>query len=98
MSADAVLPSLPTTRVERRCCHTPWGLKIETWRLVHTRTLPAESARLPFALLLEEETAALGAIPRTATDQDDTLEAPLDGDVTNDRPPVVQADDPEDQS
>jgi len=46
MSAAGVAPPVPHTRVERRCRQTPWGIKIETWRLVDTRTLPAESVRL----------------------------------------------------
>lgn len=83
MSAAGILPPLPHTRVERRCRQTPWGIKIETWRLVDTRTLPAESARLPFSLLFHETAGTeVGAVPVAANDQADTLEAVVDGDIT----------------
>ncbi|HVV52513.1 MAG TPA: hypothetical protein VHO06_22795 [Polyangia bacterium] len=88
MSAAGVLPPHPHTRVERRCRQTPWGIKIETWRLVDTRTLPAESARLPFSLLFEETAAAgdLGAVPSVTDDDAVTLEAPVDDDATSENP------------
>ncbi len=91
MSAAAVFPPQPPhTRVERRCRQTPWGIKIETWRLVETRTLPVESARLPFSLLFEETASdGLGAIPCSTSDDAVTLEAPVDDDVTSESPAPV---------
>lgn len=88
MSAAGVIPPVPHSRVERRCRQTPWGIKIETWRLVDTRTLPSESARLPFSVLFEETAAAseLGAVPFAANDQADTLRFAVDGDVTVENP------------
>jgi hypothetical protein len=93
MSAAGVAPPVPHTRVERRCRQTPWGIKIETWRLVDTRMLPAESARLPFSVLFEEPADAteLGAVPSASNDQADTLRLPIDGDVTVEDPPPAYA-------
>jgi hypothetical protein len=91
-AAGVVLPRLPHARVERRCRQTPWGIKIETWRLVDTRTLPAESARLPFSVLFEETASAeVGAIPSAPNDDAVTLEAPVDDDVTNENPAPAYA-------
>lgn len=93
MSVPGLIPpQLPHTRVERRCRQTPWGIKIETWRLVDTRTLPVESARLPFSVLFEEAAGAeIGALPCALNDQAVTLEAPLDGDETNENPAPAYA-------
>ena len=93
MSAVAVVPQVPHGRVERRCRQTPWGMKIETWRLVDTRTLPHESAYLPFFVLFEEpaEASELGAVPCGSDDQADTLRLPVDGDVTVEDPPPAYA-------
>jgi hypothetical protein len=93
MSAAGDVPSGPHTRVERRCRQTPWGIRIETWRLVDTRTLPAESARLPFSVLFEgpADATELGAVPSASDDQADTLRLPIDGDVTVEDPPSAYA-------
>ncbi|HVZ88936.1 MAG TPA: hypothetical protein VHG72_18350 [Polyangia bacterium] len=93
MSAAGVVPPIPRTRVERRCRQTPAGIKIETWRLVDTRTLPAESAGLPFSVLFEEavDVTELGAVPSASNDQADTLRLPVDGDVTVENPPPAYA-------
>lgn len=91
MSAANVLPPLPHTQIERRCCRTPWGIKIETWRLVESRTLPTESARLPFSVLFDEG-AEMGAVPCATNDQADTLESPPDSEVTREHPAPPHAD------
>lgn len=97
MSAAGVLPPLPHTQIERRCCRTPWGIKIETWRLVESRTLPTESARLPFSVLFDEG-AEMGAVPCAANDQADTLESPPDSDVTSENPAPLYADNESEES
>jgi hypothetical protein len=70
-------PGSAPTSVERRARRLPWGIEVQTWRLVETRTLPTESARLPLSLLFEEE-ADRGAVPCTQNDQADTLESPAE--------------------
>jgi hypothetical protein len=72
--------------VERRWSRGPWGIKIETWRLVETRTLPTESACLPLSVLFDDDGGERGAIPCAANDQADTLETPPDDEVTRELP------------
>ena len=72
-------------RVERRWSRGPWGIQIETWRLVETRTLPSESASLPLSVLFDDE-GEHGAVPSTRDDQADTLETPPDNEMTGEHP------------
>jgi hypothetical protein len=90
MSAASVLPPPPHTQIERSCCRTPVGIKIETWRLVESRTLPTESVRLPFSVLFDENTE-MGAVPCVPNGQADTLESPPDSDVTRENPAAPYA-------
>jgi hypothetical protein len=100
VSAAAVpSPTAPPRKLERRWSRLPWGIEIQTWRLVHTRTLPAESASLPLAAIFaDDEEAELGAIPMDANDQADTLESSPEGDITEESPaPSYHADETEKQ-
>jgi hypothetical protein len=72
-------------RVERRWSRGPWGIQIETWRLVETRTLPTESACLPLSVLFDDE-GEHGAVPCPRNDQADTLETPPDDEITREHP------------
>ena len=45
MSASCVTRKVER-RIERRTRLQSWGIEIETWQLVGTRTLPGECARL----------------------------------------------------
>ncbi|HVV53344.1 MAG TPA: hypothetical protein VHO06_27050 [Polyangia bacterium] len=98
MSSAAVpLPPPAPKRVERRWSRLPWGIEIQTWRLVQTRTLPAESESLPLAAIFaDDEEAELGAIPTDANEQADTLESSPEGDITQESPaPAYRADETE---
>jgi hypothetical protein len=80
-------PTAPPKKVERRWSRLPWGIEIQTWQLVQTRTLPAESASLPLAAIFaDDEEGELGAIPTDANDQADTLESTPEGDITEESP------------
>jgi hypothetical protein len=82
MSAAGInSPSAPK-KVERRWSRLPWGIEIQTWRLVETRTLPAESVSLPLSVLFDDD-AELGAVPCAHNDQADTLEWPPSEDITH---------------
>ena len=81
MSAAGITPPSAPKKVERRWSRLPWGIEIQTWRLVETRTLPAESASLPLSALLDDD-PDLGAVPCAHNDQADTLETPPGEDVT----------------
>jgi hypothetical protein len=48
MSASCVTRKVER-RIERRTRLQSWGIEIETWQLVGTRTLPSECARLSSA-------------------------------------------------
>lgn len=65
-------------RIERRTRLQSWGIEIETWQLVGTRTLPRECARLPLSTIFADPDE--GATPAALTD-DDTLETPI-GEIT----------------
>jgi hypothetical protein len=98
VSAAAVPPPpAPPKRVERRWSRLPWGIEIQTWQLVRTRTLPAESESLPLAAIFaDDEEAELGAVPMDVNDQADTLESSPEGDITQESPaPSYQMDDRE---
>jgi hypothetical protein len=81
MSAPGIIPPSTPKKVERRWSRLPWGIEIQTWRLVETRTLPAESASLPLSSLFDDD-AELGAVPSAHDDQADTLESPPGEDIT----------------
>jgi hypothetical protein len=81
MSAAGITPPSTPKKVERRWSRLPWGIEIQTWRLVETRTLPAESASLPLSSLFDDD-AELGAVPCAHSDQADTLESPPGDDIT----------------
>ena len=86
-TASVPPPTSPPKKVERRWSRLPWGIEIQTWQLVQTRTLPAESASLPLAAIFaDDEEAELGAIPMDANDQADTLESSPEGDITQESP------------
>jgi hypothetical protein len=77
-------PGRAPTSVERRARRLPWGIEVQTWRLVETRTLPTESARLPLSLLFDED-AERGAVPCAPNDLADTLELPAE-EITRENP------------
>ncbi len=80
-------PTAPPKRLERRWSRLPWGIEIQTWRLVQTRTLPAESASLPLAAIFpDDDEAELGAIPADVNEDADTLESSPEGDITQESP------------
>lgn len=74
MKSSAVLKN---SVIERRATVRPWGIELQIWRLVDTRTLPSVSVQLPIATLLDPA----DDLPPPASDEDDdtdeTLEAPL---------------------
>jgi hypothetical protein len=72
--------ALASKPIERRWSRHPWGIEIQTWRLVETRTLPAESTSLPLSALFDDE-VEVGAVPSAQNDDADTLETPVE-DVT----------------
>jgi hypothetical protein len=74
MSASCV-----TRRIERRTRLQTWGIEIETWQLLDTRTLPTECARLPLSTIFDDPNQ--GAVPATLTDDEETLETPI-GEIT----------------
>jgi hypothetical protein len=78
MSASCVTRKLER-RIERRTRLQSWGIEIETWQLVGTRTLPSECARLPLSTIFADPDQ--GATPAALTDDDDTLETPI-GEIT----------------
>jgi len=78
MSASCVTRG-PERRIERRTRLQSWGIEIETWQLVGTRTLPSECARLPLSTIFADPDQ--GATPAALTDDDDTLETPI-GEIT----------------
>lgn len=78
MSASCVTRRLER-RIERRTRLQSWGIEIETWQLVGTRTLPSECARLPLSTIFADPDQ--GATPAALTDDDDTLETPI-GEIT----------------
>jgi hypothetical protein len=75
MSATCV-PRRIQGRIERRTRLQSWGIEIETWQLLETRTLPNECALLPLSTIFAD--AHQGAMPSRLTEDDDTLETPLD--------------------
>ena len=81
MSAAGITPPSTPKKVERRWSRLPWGIEIQTWRLVETRMLPAESASLPLSALFDDD-PDVGAVPCAANDQADTLETPPDENIT----------------
>ena len=87
-------PGSAPTNVERRARRLPWGIEVQTWRLVETRTLPTESARLPLSLLFEDD-ADRGAVPCAPNDQADTLESPTEEITQENVPPDYAGYDPE---
>jgi hypothetical protein len=78
MSASCVTRKIER-RIERRTRLQSWGIEIETWQLLDTRTLPSECARLPLSTIFADPDQ--GATPAALTDDDDTLEAPI-GEIT----------------
>src|SRR5665213_603509 len=78
MSASCVTRKVER-RIERRTRLQSWGIEIETWQLVGTRTLPSECARLPLSTIFADPDK--GATPAALTDDDDTLETPI-GEIT----------------
>ena len=70
-------PARAPSSVERRARRLPWGIEVQTWRLIETRTLPTESARLPLSLLFDEDSDR-GAVPCAPNDLADTLELPAE--------------------
>jgi hypothetical protein len=90
VSAAAVPPPTPPMlpkKVERRWSKLPWGIEIQTWQLVQTRTLPVESASLPLATLFaDDQDTELGAVPSEPNDQADTLESGPEADGTRENP------------
>jgi hypothetical protein len=78
MSASCVTRKLER-RIERRTRLQSWGIEIETWQLVGTRTLPSECARLPLSTIFADPDQ--GATPAALTEDDDTLETPI-GEIT----------------
>jgi hypothetical protein len=78
MSASCVTRRLER-RIERRTRLQSWGIEIETWQLVGTRTLPSECARLPLSTIFADPDQ--GATPAALTDDGDTLETPI-GEIT----------------
>lgn len=85
-------PARAPSSLERRARRLPWGIEVQTWRLVETRTLPTESARLPLSLLFDEDTDR-GAIPCAPNNLADTLELPAE-EITREnlRPDNVASD------
>jgi hypothetical protein len=81
MSTAAVVTS--NARFERRARLVPWGIQVEVWRLVETRTFPAEAGGLPLAALLAED-GEQGAVPFAPSPEEDTLENLID-EPTSDR-------------
>ena len=78
MSAGCVTRRIER-RIERRTRLQSWGIEIETWQLVDTRTLPSECARLPLSTIFADPDQ--GATPAALIDNDDTLETPV-GEIT----------------
>jgi len=81
MSAAGINPPSAPRKLERRWSRLPWGIEIQTWRLVETRTLPAEAEGLPLSALFDDD-PDLGAVPSAHNDQADTLESPPGEDIT----------------
>jgi hypothetical protein len=79
MSAACATRKIAEPRIERRTRVQTWGIEIETWQLVGTRTLPPECARLPLSTIFADPDK--GAMPAALTDDDDTLETPI-GEIT----------------
>lgn len=93
MSARALVPK----NVDRRVRRLPWGIEVQTWRLVDTRTLPNESSRLPISALFDGDDE-LGSVPASQNDAADTLETPI-GEITRETsvaPDYVEIDTKED--
>ena len=78
MSASCVTRRIER-RIERRTRLQSWGIEIETWQLLATRTLPTECARLPLSTIFDDPNQ--GAVPATLTDDEETLETPI-GEIT----------------
>jgi hypothetical protein len=62
---------------ERRARRLPWGIEIQTWRLVETQTYPNSVENLTLSTLLKD--AEQGATPDAPSSGDDdvTLENPI---------------------
>jgi hypothetical protein len=60
-------------RFERRARRQPWGIEIELWRLVDTRTYPNEAERLPLSYIFAEDTRS-NAHPASPRHDEDTLD------------------------
>jgi hypothetical protein len=72
----------------------PWGIEIQLWRLVETRTYPHEAQRLPLSSIFSEGESP-GALPQPRGEDENTLENPIGETTLED---VVESDyaDPED--
>jgi hypothetical protein len=69
----------------------PWGIEIQLWRLVETRTYPHEAQRLPLSSIFADGESP-GAIPNPRGEDENTLESPI-GETTLEE--VVEFDDGE---
>jgi len=58
---------------ERRARLRPWGIEVQVWRLVETRTFPSTAAKLSLAALLSDAKPP-DAVPGNYEDDEPTLE------------------------
>lgn len=78
---------------ERRARVTPWGIRVEVWRLVETLTLPTTAASLPIRTLFPDDAA--GAVPASAVDDEKTIENIVDETTLESEVELVYEDDGE---
>jgi hypothetical protein len=71
--------------IERRARSLPWGIQVEIWEHVDTRTYPKDAARLPISCLFDEDDDS-GALPAAEADDEDTLEMPSLEETTRETP------------
>jgi hypothetical protein len=76
MGVEAALTSSSDVGWERRARRLPWGIEIQIWRLVETKTYPDSAGNLMLSALLTESES-------TDSSADETVEShPVDDDVT----------------
>jgi hypothetical protein len=63
--------------LERRTRVVPWGIEVQTWRLIETRTFPREAAKLPLATLFAWGDPP-GSVPAAQSEDEKTLENLVD--------------------